>query len=682
MNESAPFMAAAHYLGYSADPSFVFILFSVGNTRESRPWDANYDGTSYPYLRAAYEGAFILRVAGLDYGSINTFRRKLFASQNLTNPSSIDSTVMPMYDAVFLYGVALNKSLTATKDENVYMNGSLVFQYMKNIEFAGITSQVLINNDGERIPSYQFVRIPKNVDRTYTVLVEIEANRATDCDPTILGNLCYPFNTTVTYNYLAIVWPPDEPVCGYSDQLCDQTLFYVLGGVILGALLFIALIYYAVKKKRESRLYLMPWQVPLSSVKLLASGTVVSSMISMTSLRDSTTSVNSKTLTTSLQQALVGNTRASVRRYKQLKRISFDRRDLNSLYHTKQASHDNLNSFVGLTYNNLNNECLFFWKLCTRGSLQDIVANEDLKLDMDFKASFISDIVKGMLFLHSSNIKEHGTLRSSNCLVDNHWTVKLTDYGVNRTITDLLKHREIQYTEEGVQEPTPNKLLYMAPEHLRTFLSHRRIEVSQAGDIYAIGIIMHEILYRMEPYSDSDDTAEGKLFYIIQKVASLDATTMRAIRPSFPRDSDVPSEVVIIIQQCWSESADQRPNIKRIKKVTDSALRTSSGTITEHMIKMMEDYAGNLEKIVHERTAMLEETQLQAEGLLLQMLPKSVAQDLKLGRHVAPQTYEEATVLFSDIAGFTTLCSSSGPLEIVAFLNGIFSGFDAIIAEH
>uniref|UniRef100_A0A914VVC9 Receptor ligand binding region domain-containing protein n=1 Tax=Plectus sambesii TaxID=2011161 RepID=A0A914VVC9_9BILA len=87
MSESESFMAAAHYLGYTADPSFVFILFSVGSTSESQPWDADYDGMGYPYLRAAYEGAYILQVAGLDYDSINTFRQKLFASQNITNPS-------------------------------------------------------------------------------------------------------------------------------------------------------------------------------------------------------------------------------------------------------------------------------------------------------------------------------------------------------------------------------------------------------------------------------------------------------------------------------------------------------------------------------------------------------------------------------------------------------------------
>lgn len=126
----------------------------------------------------------------------------------------------------------------------------------------------------------------------------------------------------------------------------------------------------------------------------------------------------------------------------------------------------------------------------------------------------------------------------------------------------------------------------------------------------------------------------------MRKIASLDSTSLRAIRPSFPREPYVHPEAMLIIQQCWSETPDQRPNIRRVKKVVETTLRTrylsiivyqgqideqlyfSSGTITDHMMKMMEEYAGNLEKIVHERTAMLEETQQQAEGLLLQMLPK------------------------------------------------------------
>uniref|UniRef100_A0A914V0M5 guanylate cyclase n=1 Tax=Plectus sambesii TaxID=2011161 RepID=A0A914V0M5_9BILA len=176
----------------------------------------------------------------------------------------------------------------------------------------------------------------------------------------------------------------------------------------------------------------------------------------------------------------------------------------------KMTSHDNLNTFVGLCYNNIKDETYFMWKLCTRGSLQDLIANDDLKLDTDFKASFIHDIIRGIVFLHSMDIKEHGALRSSNCLVDNHWTVKLTDFGINRTINDCLKHREIDYTDNGVQELTPQKLLYVAPEHLRTYLSTKIMEVSQAGDIYAIGIIMHEILYRMEPYSEREDATEGE----------------------------------------------------------------------------------------------------------------------------------------------------------------------------
>ena len=57
-------------------------------------------------------------------------------------------------------------------------------------------------------------------------------------------------------------------------------------------------------------------------------------------------------------------------------------------------------------------------------------------------------------------------------------------------------------------------------------------------------------------------------------------------------------------------------------------------------------------------------------------------EDLKLGKQVSPQLYQCATVLFSDIKDFTNISDASTPFQVVAFLNEMFSGFDAIIKKH
>jgi class 3 adenylate cyclase len=64
------------------------------------------------------------------------------------------------------------------------------------------------------------------------------------------------------------------------------------------------------------------------------------------------------------------------------------------------------------------------------------------------------------------------------------------------------------------------------------------------------------------------------------------------------------------------------------------------------------------------------------------MLPRSVADSLKAGRDVPPNVYTSASVLFTHIENFTTLCDKSTPLQIVAMLNTLFSQFDAIITAH
>ena len=38
---------------------------------------------------------------------------------------------------------------------------------------------------------------------------------------------------------------------------------------------------------------------------------------------------------------------------------------------------------------------------------------------------------KGVAHLHSTDIKSHGSLKSSNCLVDSRWVLKIADYGLS-----------------------------------------------------------------------------------------------------------------------------------------------------------------------------------------------------------------------------------------------------------
>lgn len=100
----------------------------------------------------------------------------------------------------------------------------------------------------------------------------------------------------------------------------------------------------------------------------------------------------------------------------------------------------------------------------------------------------------------------------------------------------------------------------------------------------------------------------------------------------------------------------------------------------DNMIAMMEKHANNLEELVEERTAQLAAEKKLTEALLERMLPRMVAQQLMSGKPVAPEWFDAVTIFFSDIVGFTSMSADSTPMEVVRFLNDLYTTFDRIIS--
>lgn len=71
-----------------------------------------------------------------------------------------------------------------------------------------------------------------------------------------------------------------------------------------------------------------------------------------------------------------------------------------------------------------------------------------------------------------------------------------------------------------------------------------------------------------------------------------------------------------------------------------------------------------------------------ADRLLHSIFPHSVAEDLKNTGTTKPRAYEEVTVFFSDIVGYTPSVAKIPPEKIIAELNELFSGYDAIMEQN
>ncbi|NET59940.1 MAG: hypothetical protein F6K47_28465 [Symploca sp. SIO2E6] len=92
--------------------------------------------------------------------------------------------------------------------------------------------------------------------------------------------------------------------------------------------------------------------------------------------------------------------------------------------------------------------------------------------------------------------------------------------------------------------------------------------------------------------------------------------------------------------------------------------------------------AGTVAQLFASTLKRLALEQQNSERLLLNILPKSIAERLKQEEGKIADSFTSVTVLFADIVGFTELATQISPEELVGILNIIFSEFDQLTEKH
>ncbi|XP_059689292.1 atrial natriuretic peptide receptor 2 [Gavia stellata] len=560
------------------------------------------------------------------------------------------------YDGMLLYAMVLNETL---REGGSKKNATHIIEKMRDRKFQGVTGLVSMDSNNDRDTDFNLWAMGDPESGQYEVVghysgVEKQIHWLGRPIPWVKG-----------------APPLDNPPCVFDvdDPSCDKTPLSMLAIVALGTgLTFVmfGISSFLIFRKLmlEKELASMLWRIRWDELQFGSPERYHKAAGSRLTLSLRGSSYGSLMTTHGKYQifANTGHFKGNVVAIKHInkKRIELTRQVLFELKHMRDIQFNHLTRFIGACIDPPN--ICIVTEYCPRGSLQDVLENESINLDWMFRYSLINDIVKGMAFLHNSIIGHHGSLKSSNCVVDSRFVLKITDYG-------LASFRSPCDGEDT--HALYAKKLWTAPE----LLQKGRLPTPgmQKADVYSFGIIVQEVALRNGPfYIEGMDLSPKE---IVQKVRN---SQKPFFRPSI--DIGVHSEeLAVLMERCWAQEPAERPDFSQIKIFIRRFNKEGSTSILDNLLSRMEQYANNLEKLVEERTQAYLEEKRKAENLLYQILPHSVAEQLKRGETVRAEAFDSVTIYFSDIVGFTALSAESTPMQVVTLLNDLYTCFDAII---
>ncbi|XP_076387210.1 receptor-type guanylate cyclase Gyc76C isoform X1 [Megachile rotundata] len=584
-----------------------------------------------------------------------------------------------LYDSVKLYARALDQLLRDQPEhtlEEIASNGTQIIEtIIRNHTYQSVSGATIkFDKFGDSEGNFSVLALKKNPFRINNF----------SCDYQMKPVGQFQQGETLVYRPSeAMDWPgknkPEaEPGCGFLNEHCpkdDTHLRSIVAAGVLAVLLFCAAVITMSIYRRwkiEQEIEGLLWKIDPSEIHGYPH---LDNMMSSPSKLSLVSAMSYESRCGGQVFAQTGHYHGVVVRIKELKfskKKDISRDVMKEMRILREIRHGNLNSFIGACVEPM--RILLITDYCAKGSLYDIIENEDIKLDDIFIASLVHDLIKGMLYIHESSVLVcHGNLKSSNCVVTSRWVLQVSDFGLH----DM---RHCAESDSIGEHQYYRNLFWKAPELLRN--PNAPIRGTQEGDIYSFAIILFEIIGRKGPYGGVN--LEPK--EIIDRVKRFPEDGEPPFRPNIEILSesvaDCAEYIVSTITDCWAESPELRPDFKMIRTRLKKMKAGRHRNIMDQMMDMMEKYANNLEDLVSERTRLLFEEKQKTEDLLHRMLPEPVANCLTNGIGVEPEAFDLVTIYFSDIVGFTAMSAESTPFQVVNFLNDLYTLFDRIIKGY
>lgn len=221
---------------------------------------------------------------------------------------------------------------------------------------------------------------------------------------------------------------------------------------------------------------------------------------------------------------------------------------INEIAVISHLRHPNLVLFLGAS--TITDPLLLVYEYMENGSLESYYNNKSTdnllwKPDIKLAYKWVHELTLAVYFLHNCYYPiMHRDLKPSNILLNNDLHIKLTDFGLSRTI----KKKHEKYKMSGCA----GTLRYMAPE----LIFNDTIEYDLKIDIYSLALNFWFIFTGKVPFKEIDNNP-----HVIQLIA-ID------FRPNI---NDIPvKEFRELISIMWSTNPDNRPDIKYILNIIEN----------------------------------------------------------------------------------------------------------------